>query len=74
MERAKESDLENIADQIEEGVRRGKFSWAEIQSTLVDRTKEAARTTDRYVHENPWQMIGIAAAAGLLIGLLIRRH
>jgi ElaB/YqjD/DUF883 family membrane-anchored ribosome-binding protein len=30
--------------------------------------------TDEYVHANPWQMIGVAAAVGALIGMLISRR
>ena len=34
----------------------------------------AARATDDYVHDNPWQAIGIAGVTGLLLGLLISRR
>jgi ElaB/YqjD/DUF883 family membrane-anchored ribosome-binding protein len=36
--------------------------------------KDAARTTDEYVHEHPWGAVGVAAAAGLLLGVLIARR
>nr|WP_110668679.1 DUF883 family protein [Salinicola halophilus] len=29
--------------------------------------------TDRYVHDNPWTSIGIGAAAGVVLGLLLGR-
>jgi ElaB/YqjD/DUF883 family membrane-anchored ribosome-binding protein len=32
-----------------------------------------AHETDRFVHDRPWQAIGIAAAVGLVIGVLIGR-
>lgn len=32
---------------------------------------EAATSTDRYVRDNPWQIIGVSAAVGALIGFLI---
>lgn len=34
-------------------------------------SKRAAAATDEYVHENPWTAIGIAAAVGLLVGVLL---
>ncbi|UYU30872.1 stress response protein ElaB [Siccibacter colletis] len=37
------------------------------------RAKKAAYRADEYVHEKPWQGIGIGAAAGLVLGLLLRR-
>jgi ElaB/YqjD/DUF883 family membrane-anchored ribosome-binding protein len=45
-----------------------------MEQELVTRARDAARETDRYVHENPWQSIGIAAGVGLLLGLLIGRR
>ncbi len=35
--------------------------------------KEAAREIDEQVRRNPWAAVGIAAAAGLLLGLLLGR-
>ncbi|CUU24724.1 hypothetical protein J9874_00959 [Duffyella gerundensis] len=35
--------------------------------------KNVAYRADDYVHEKPWQGIGIGATAGLIIGLLLRR-
>jgi len=45
----------------------------EIQAVAIEKGKAAARSTDEFVHENPWKAIGIAAGAGLLIGMLISR-
>jgi ElaB/YqjD/DUF883 family membrane-anchored ribosome-binding protein len=33
--------------------------------------RQAATNTDTYVHENPWSAIGIAAAAGAAIAVLL---
>jgi ElaB/YqjD/DUF883 family membrane-anchored ribosome-binding protein len=66
-------ELESITDKIKEGIQSGKYTLDELQSALVERTKEAARTTDRYVHENPWTVIGLAAGVGLVLGLLLHR-
>jgi ElaB/YqjD/DUF883 family membrane-anchored ribosome-binding protein len=30
--------------------------------------------TDEYVHANPWKALGIAAAAGVLVGILMSRR
>jgi ElaB/YqjD/DUF883 family membrane-anchored ribosome-binding protein len=46
----------------------------EEQVALLVKTKEAARATDAYVHENPWRAVGVAAGFGLLIGLLSGRR
>ena len=36
--------------------------------------RDAADATDGYVHRNPWQAIGTAAAAGLVVGFLLHRR
>ncbi|MDD2701194.1 MAG: DUF883 family protein [Sideroxydans sp.] len=45
----------------------------EAEHAMLERTKVAAKATDEYVHDNPWQAIGAAAGIGLLIGMLIGR-
>jgi ElaB/YqjD/DUF883 family membrane-anchored ribosome-binding protein len=47
---------------------------AAAEEALVVRTREAARVTDAFVHDNPWYAVGIAAGAGLIIGMLIGRR
>jgi ElaB/YqjD/DUF883 family membrane-anchored ribosome-binding protein len=69
------SELASIAThQIEETVNKGKTKMSEMQGVLSDKTKECARSTDEYVHENPWKAIGLAAGVGLILGLLMRRR
>ena len=36
--------------------------------------RHAAESTDGYVHSNPWSAIGIAAAAGATIAVLLSRR
>jgi ElaB/YqjD/DUF883 family membrane-anchored ribosome-binding protein len=60
---------------VEESLQVARARLAEAQSAIVAKTKAAAKATDAYVHENPWNAVGIAAAVGLLVGILIgRRH
>ena len=44
-----------------------------LEEAVVEKTKVAAKATDDYVHENPWKAVGIGAAVGLVIGMLISR-
>jgi ElaB/YqjD/DUF883 family membrane-anchored ribosome-binding protein len=67
-------DLETITDRIKEGLKTGKYTLTDLQSALVEKTKEAARTTDHYVHENPWTVVGIAVGVGLVLGLMLPRR
>ena len=38
------------------------------------RVKQAVYRADDYVHEKPWQGIGVGAAVGLVLGLLLARR
>ena len=47
----------------------------ELHDAALEKGREAARQTDEYVHENPWQSIavgaGVAAIIGIAIGVLL---
>ncbi len=61
-------------ERIQDSLHRAKVKLAEAEDVLLNSTKQAARVTDEYVHENPWRAVGIAAGVGLIIGLLIGRR
>ena len=46
----------------------------DAEQALREKTKEAAKATDEYVHDHPWQAVGIAAGVGFLLGLLVSRR
>ena len=58
----------------EESLRSARARLTELGEAGVEKAKAAAKATDTYVHENPWQAIGIAAAVGLVAGLLMSRR
>ena len=62
-----------VRERIEQRLEEGKKSVAEAEALLLERTKEAAKSADVYVRENPWNAVGIAAGVGLLVGLLVAR-
>ena len=55
-----------------------KKRFCALEQAAMESTKAAAKATDAYVHENPWQTIGIAAglggAIGVMIGLALNRR
>lgn len=63
-----------VRAKAEKSLHIAKASLAEMQSVVVAKTKDAAKATDVYVHENPWKSVGFAASVGLVIGLLISRR
>ena len=61
-------------ERIQESLRVAKDKLSRAEEVVVDKTKAAARATDDYVHDHPWGAVGIAAAVGLVIGMLISRR
>ena len=61
-------------ERIQASLAASKVKLAEAEQVLMEKTKVAAKATDDYVRENPWQAVGIAAAAGLVLGVLISRR
>lgn len=46
----------------------------EIAANVRDKAVAGAKATDEAVHENPYQVIGIALGVGMLAGFLIARR
>jgi ElaB/YqjD/DUF883 family membrane-anchored ribosome-binding protein len=61
-------------ERIQSSLATTKDKLAEAERALMEKTKQAARVTDAYVHEHPWSAVGIAAAAGIVLGMLISRR
>jgi ElaB/YqjD/DUF883 family membrane-anchored ribosome-binding protein len=60
-------------ERIQENLAVAKEHLAVAQQHVAAKARQAARVTDEYVHENPWRAVGIAAGAGLIVGMLISR-
>jgi len=41
---------------------------------VAKKTRDAAVVTNAYVRENPWRVLGVAAATGIVIGFLLNRR
>jgi ElaB/YqjD/DUF883 family membrane-anchored ribosome-binding protein len=63
-----------LRDRALASLKRTREALYEVQDAVVERGRKAARATDDYVHDNPWQAIGIAGITGLLLGMLISRR
>jgi ElaB/YqjD/DUF883 family membrane-anchored ribosome-binding protein len=63
---------------VEQSLKLAKDRLKELQDEAVERTRTAVKKTDAYVHDNPWQSIGVvagvAAALGIVVGLLLNRR
>ena len=66
--------LADLRSKAESSLAIAKSKMADVQESLIEKSQVAAKVTDEYVHENPWKAIGVSAAVGLVIGLLISRR
>jgi ElaB/YqjD/DUF883 family membrane-anchored ribosome-binding protein len=64
----------DLRSQVAAKLRSAKLKLQDLQDDAVDRAKAAARVTDDFVRDNPWQAMGAAAALGFLVGVLISRR
>jgi len=61
-------------ERIQASLATAKVKLGDAERALLEKTKQAAKATDDYVRENPWQAVGIAAMSGLVLGILISRR
>lgn len=54
--------------------RRARRALAEISQPVFDKTLETAALANKYAHRNTWAMVGVALAAGALIGFLAAKR
>ena len=63
-----------LLSQVEVKLRSAMESVQGLQDDAVERARAAGRVADDYVSDNPWQMVGVAAALGFLAGALLSRR
>lgn len=66
--------VDQARQRAQQSLRAARARLADIEGEVALRAREAARHTDRYVHENPWGAIGIAAGVAFILGLLAGRR
>lgn len=64
----------DLRERLSIRLRDAKERIVDLEVALVEKSKAAARATDDFVHEEPWKAVGVAAAVGLALGVLIGRR
>lgn len=59
---------------LEQSLLAAKGRLGEMTDAAWERGRQAASASDRYVRRHPWESIGVAAAVGVALGLLIGRR
>lgn len=68
------SQADELRGRINENLARAKEVLRDSEGRLREQGQAAMQATEQYVHSHPWQSVGIAAGAGLLLGLLLGRR
>jgi ElaB/YqjD/DUF883 family membrane-anchored ribosome-binding protein len=69
-----DADVARVRNKVLRAVDAAKDSLAEGADTLRRQAQRAATTADDYVHDSPWQAVGIAALVGAVVGILAARR
>jgi len=68
------TEVREARARAEETLDQARVRLESFEQELQAHAKAALGDADAYVRENPWQSIGIAAAIGLVLGVLIGRR
>jgi ElaB/YqjD/DUF883 family membrane-anchored ribosome-binding protein len=63
-----------VRQRIQSRLRTAQAELSELQDAALTQVKAAGVATDEFVHQNPWASIGIGAALGLVVGLVLARR
>ena len=69
-----DAQFDALRDRLSAQVRQMRRQLEELEDTAVHKARQAARATDEAVHAHPYTAIGIAAAVGAIIGLIVARR
>ena len=68
------AEYASVKQKLERNLVSARDQLEHLEHAAMLKAKHAARVTDNYVHDNPWRSIGVGAALGLVIGVLIGRR
>jgi len=70
----KDEDVARLRTKVMRAVSAAKEGLAEGADTARSRAQQAMSGADDYVRESPWVAVGVAAAVGAVVGILMARR
>ena len=67
-------ELGKLRSKAESVLKDSRVRLSDTSDAIVKQTLETAARADEYVRENPWTGVGIGAAVGLVVGVLLSRR
>lgn len=68
------AELDKLRSKAENLLKHTRTRLSNTSEKFVGQTKEIADRADNYVHEKPWAGVGIGAAVGVVLGVLLTRR
>jgi ElaB/YqjD/DUF883 family membrane-anchored ribosome-binding protein len=65
---------DDARNRLERSLKAARTQLESMEHAMLDGARKAGRATDEYVHQHPWQSIGLGAGVGFLLGMLISRR
>ncbi|CAM6330182.1 DUF883 family protein [Klebsiella aerogenes] len=67
-------ELGKLRSKAESVLKDSRVRLSDTSDAIIKQTRETAARADEYVRENPWTGVGIGAAVGLVVGVLLSRR
>ncbi|MBJ9999914.1 DUF883 domain-containing protein [Erwinia sp. S43] len=68
------TELEKLHSKAQSALKNTRARLGDSGERIAQTTREAADRADVYVRDNPWTSVGIGAAVGVVLGVLLTRR
>lgn len=68
------TELDKLRSKAQSALKDTRARLGDSGDRIAQTTREAAERTDVYVRDNPWTSVGIGAAVGVVLGVLLTRR
>jgi ElaB/YqjD/DUF883 family membrane-anchored ribosome-binding protein len=65
---------DDARSRLERSLKNARAELEGVEHAVLENARRAKQATNEYVHQHPWQSMGIGAGVGLLLGMLISRR
>ncbi len=70
----KDTDVARVRNKVLGAIGSAKDSIADSAASVRRKAQRVATTADDFVHDRPWQAVGVAALVGAVVGILATRR
>ncbi len=67
-------EIARVRAKVKIALAAAKSALSDGAAQVRDQARQVTRITDDYVRDNPWQVVGIAAVVGIVLGMLMTRR